>query len=605
MLNAGQTVDDFRLDELVHRGRGTLVFAATDLTLRRRAAFKVLLGPSASDPAARERFVREAQTAAALDTHPHIVTVYRWGAFEDAFYFVTEFVFGIGLEELIERQPGSEGLNTVEAIALLRQIAGALDFAHRRGVVHRDIKPANIMVRMTESTRSAQLIDFGITKVGEELDQSMVGTPDYIAPEVIIGEAVDWRADIYSLGCTAFEMLSGTPPFAAAPDDATRLAAHLGEPVPRITTLRPSLPAGFDAVFERALSKQAEDRYESCEEFVEALAAEVPEAANEYDRGEMAGDEAATPDLTALVVVKRRRWPGLVITAALLAAAAALGWVLTAGIRNPGVDVAIGRQAVVPTTSTIAPTTTTTTIPTTTTTPPTTLPISDFGDVIGEPVVPPGNGSPASNFAFGVQTRVFDTAQIAAPGSPAAAYAEWVRLVGVAAPADPVVATADGYEITADRRVQLSGFTFDVSGLPLTFDECIDETCRPLDDLGSGLIVQTACTAGADGCPTYVSESGRLALVQVLGVNLRSPRFSLMYRLEPTPPPEPVGTEPPPTSPPVPQVESIINAQGTARYLANGSYVVIEFSAQPQPGAVETLTITYADGGTDRLELRF
>jgi serine/threonine-protein kinase len=305
MLQVGQIVDNYRLDELIHRGRGTLVFAATDLALRRRVAFKVLAGTSASDPRSRDRFVREAQTAAALDANPHIVTVYRWGQVEDSLYFVTEFVVGISMEELVERQPGGEGLTVVEAVELLRQVGGAVDFAHRRGVVHRDIKPANIMVRMTETPLTAYLIDFGITKVdqvgavhvggqgssgedgsgeGDGEPPALVGTPDYVAPEVIAGEPVDWRADVYSFGCTAYEMLSGAPPFADAPHDAARLAAHIGTPVPSITVVRPSLPAGFDTVFRRVLAKQAEDRYGSCQEFVAALAAELPAEAHEYAR---------------------------------------------------------------------------------------------------------------------------------------------------------------------------------------------------------------------------------------------------------------------------------------------------------------------------------
>ena len=118
-LTAGDVVDNYRLDQAIHRGRGTLVFSATDLALNRRVAFKVLVGPLAADTETRERFAREARTAAALDNHPNIVTVYRWGQVDEGLYFVTEFIAGISLAELIERQPGGIGLPVRDALTLL------------------------------------------------------------------------------------------------------------------------------------------------------------------------------------------------------------------------------------------------------------------------------------------------------------------------------------------------------------------------------------------------------------------------------------------------------------------------------------------------------
>ena len=128
----GQVVDNYRLDQTIHRGRATTVYAATDLSLRRRVAFKVLVEDYAADPAVRQRFINEAQTAASLDAHPNIVTVYKWGQAGSSMYFVTEFIAGISLAELIERQPGGAGLPVAEAMNILRQIAGAIDFAHRQ-----------------------------------------------------------------------------------------------------------------------------------------------------------------------------------------------------------------------------------------------------------------------------------------------------------------------------------------------------------------------------------------------------------------------------------------------------------------------------------------
>ena len=189
-LEPGQVVDQYRLDQTIHRGRATIVYAATDLGLGRKVAFKVLGDRYATDEVIRRRFVNEAQVAASLDGHPHIVTVYKWGEFEGSMYFVTELIDGISLAELLERQPGGRPLQPNEALELLAQIADALDFAHKRGAIHRDVKPANVMVKMTDTPRSAYLVDFGITKMddGETGPQGMfLGTPDYASPEQISG----------------------------------------------------------------------------------------------------------------------------------------------------------------------------------------------------------------------------------------------------------------------------------------------------------------------------------------------------------------------------------------------------------------------------------
>ena len=114
-LEPGQVVDNYRLDQIIHRGRATTVYAATDLSLRRKVAFKVLVEDYARDPAVRQRFVSEAQTAASLDAHPNIVTVYSWGQVGGSMYFVTAFIAGISLAELIERQPGGSGLHGPQA----------------------------------------------------------------------------------------------------------------------------------------------------------------------------------------------------------------------------------------------------------------------------------------------------------------------------------------------------------------------------------------------------------------------------------------------------------------------------------------------------------
>jgi serine/threonine-protein kinase len=273
-LTVGDVVDEYRLDRVIHRGRSTLVCAATDLALGRRVAFKALVGPLAADADTRERFAREARIAAALGDHPNVVTVHRWGQVRHGVYYVAELIAGISLAELIRRQPGALGLPVHDALPLLGEVADAVDFAHRRGLIHRDVKPANVVVRMAELPMRASIVDFGIARelgAGATDSGATVGTPDYVAPEQLAGGALDGRADVYSLGCTAYETLCGRPPFADAPDDAARLAAHLRRPVPPITGVRSGLPAGFDPVLRRALAKDPAERFGTCAEFVAAL----------------------------------------------------------------------------------------------------------------------------------------------------------------------------------------------------------------------------------------------------------------------------------------------------------------------------------------------
>ena len=174
------------------------------------------------------------------------------------------------------------------------------------------------MIKMTETPRSAYLVDFGITKMGDGNHTSPVGmflgTPDYASPEQISGaQALDRRADVYSLACTAFHTLTGRPPYGDAPSDAARISAHLQAPVPSARALRPELPEGVDAVFAKALAKNRDDRYASCSEFVRDLRGAFPTAAHEFRRALPPGAELAPPSLYGPEVPPRRKWPFVVI----------------------------------------------------------------------------------------------------------------------------------------------------------------------------------------------------------------------------------------------------------------------------------------------------
>jgi serine/threonine protein kinase len=249
-----------------------VVYRALDPAIGRTVAIKTIRLASIDDPRERaqqrERLFREAQSAGIL-SHPHIVTIYDVAEEGENAYIFMEFVDGPTFQQVLEH---SEPLDPAFFISMLRQCASALDYAHRKGIVHRDIKPANIM--LAEGT-VAKIADFGIARVdSRQMTQAgvILGTPNYMSPEQFSGAAVTGRADQFSLAVIAYEVLTGEKPFIADSlatlmyriirDSATpphRINASLGEPV--------------DSVLDRAMAKHPADRYPSCVEFIEALAA--------------------------------------------------------------------------------------------------------------------------------------------------------------------------------------------------------------------------------------------------------------------------------------------------------------------------------------------
>jgi len=252
--------------ELARGGMGT-VHLARDRRLGRRVALKVLPPEYAHDAVFRERFLREQRTTAALE-HPAVVPVYDAGEADGRLYLAMRHVEGTDLRRLID----DEGpLDPVAAVRLLSPVAGALDAAHARGLVHRDVKPANVLL---DRERHPYLCDFGLTKdaasaPGLTGTGQLVGTLDYLAPEQIRGEAVDVRADVYALGCVLYECVTGRAPFAGRSEAQTLWGHVQEEPVPP-SQLRPGLPAALDAVVERALAKDPEERYASAGELAAA-----------------------------------------------------------------------------------------------------------------------------------------------------------------------------------------------------------------------------------------------------------------------------------------------------------------------------------------------
>lgn len=239
------------------------VFLAHDQLLDRPVAVKVLFPQFASEPAFVERFRREAQAAANLN-HPSIVAVYDWGEHDNTYFIVMEYVEGRSLAEII-RAEGT--LHPDRAAEITTDVAAALGFAHRNGVVHRDVKGGNILVTPTGEVK---VTDFGIARAfgsGDELTQtgSVMGTATYFSPEQAQGKTVDPRSDLYSLGVVLFEMVTGRPPFVGESPVAIAYK-HVQEAPPRPSSLNPALPPQLEMVIARLLAKHPDDRYPSAEE---------------------------------------------------------------------------------------------------------------------------------------------------------------------------------------------------------------------------------------------------------------------------------------------------------------------------------------------------
>lgn len=267
----GTELAGYRLLEVIGRGGASVVYLAEHLRLGRRVAVKVLAPQLAHDQAFRERFIRESRTAAGLD-HPNIVPVYDAGEADGVLYLAMRYVEGSDLGELIRSTGPIEAWRT---LAIVAQVAAALDVAHAEGLVHRDVKPGNVLLTRDRSTgmERAFLSDFGLTKRvassgGGGLTQTgqFVGTVDYVAPEQILGEPVDGRTDVYSLGCVLFHCLRGTPPF-TRPNDVGTIYAHVHEPAPALSA---DGTRRIDEVVGRAMSKDRNGRYATCSELVEA-----------------------------------------------------------------------------------------------------------------------------------------------------------------------------------------------------------------------------------------------------------------------------------------------------------------------------------------------
>jgi serine/threonine-protein kinase len=267
-LTPGTRFAGYRIEALIGRGAMAEVYRARDDD-EHAVALKVLDAASANDERFQRRFLRESELAASLE-HPHIVPTLAAGDEDGRLFLAMEYVDGTDLRGLLR----AEGrLDPERTVALLEQVAAALDAAHAAGLVHRDVKPGNILI----DGEQAYVCDFGLARHVAGMssltgDRGFVGTIDYVSPEQIEGTAVDARTDVYSLGCVLYECLVGIRPF-DRDSELSVVFAHLNEPPPKPADARPELPAAFDDVIATALAKSPDERYSSCGELAAAARA--------------------------------------------------------------------------------------------------------------------------------------------------------------------------------------------------------------------------------------------------------------------------------------------------------------------------------------------
>ncbi len=279
-------VGRYKIIEVIGSGAMATVYRAFDPEIDRTIAIKLLQSELCRDEEYRMRFLREAKAAGML-SHPNIVTIYDVGEYDSQPYIAMELIEGMQISDLIKT---GQSVPVWDVVDIGIQLARALDYAHSKGIVHRDIKPGNIM--LVKATNTIKVADFGICRIegGEVTEQTHVGqvlgTPHYMSPEQILGQKVDPRSDLFSAGVVLYQLLTGTRPFEG--DTMATLAYKIVEadPVP-IDKLRPDLPLGLRRIIGRALKKQPDKRFQSGQEFAEALirvARELHDARRRKDR---------------------------------------------------------------------------------------------------------------------------------------------------------------------------------------------------------------------------------------------------------------------------------------------------------------------------------
>jgi len=300
--------EGYAVEGTLGTGGFAVVFLVRDLNLKRKLAIKVLSPDLITSRSVLDRFRREAETVAQL-SHPHIVPLHFIGQKDDLLYLAMECIEGGSLADRLEREGK---LPTGEVSRILVEVAGALAYAHKRGVVHRDIKPHNILIEA--DTGRTLVTDFGIARTAEGASLTatgmVIGTPAYLSPEQVAGEPSDHRADIYALGVVGYEMLAGQPPF-TAPTPTAVLLKRLAGPPPPLGRLRPDTTTALRDVIDGMLAPDPKERFQSAADVVRALGGATP-----------ASGGHATAEIVLKTRRKKRRTQGLLVLGGILALAA-------------------------------------------------------------------------------------------------------------------------------------------------------------------------------------------------------------------------------------------------------------------------------------------
>jgi serine/threonine protein kinase len=268
----GKQILNYRVESLLGEGGMGSVYLAVHIQLNRKVAIKALNPSLVKNSGIRARFKNEAATLSQLQ-HPNIVILFDYLEEEEALYLIMEYVEGKTLEEYIQMVSGP--IPEIKAIPLFVQVLDGFAYAHEQGVVHRDVKPANIMITAREKIK---ILDFGIAKLLSQKSHTLtqtgvkMGTVLYMSPEQVKGEKVDKRSDVYSLGVTLFQMLTGRGPY--EDPDATEFAVYnkiVNEPLPLAKSFYPNISGHIQSIIDKATAKNPNDRFQDCQEFKNAL----------------------------------------------------------------------------------------------------------------------------------------------------------------------------------------------------------------------------------------------------------------------------------------------------------------------------------------------